>query len=182
MYYYGHIKEDPKTGEALQKEYWQLLRDHLTRVGDLAGERASKFGAEKLGRIAELAHDIGKYWEAFQQWIETDGQGTGKSSTSRAPCGHDLLFCILNCRREYCQRAWQPYSFFKNYYCRLQNNIIFLINQLAFCSRGLQQPVCSFHQLKGFTRFHIWLHRLCNKREKRGLIPVEINEKQQVRF
>lgn len=74
MPYYGHTKEDTKTGRVLPKEYWQLLRDHLIEVERLAGERASKFGAEKLGKIIGLAHDLGKYSEAFQRRLEGDSK------------------------------------------------------------------------------------------------------------
>lgn len=68
--YYGHTKEDPVTKKVLPKTDWQLLLDHLLTVAQLAEERADKFGAGKLGRVVGLAHDLGKYSEAFQQRLE----------------------------------------------------------------------------------------------------------------
>lgn len=67
MTYYAHTKEDIITKQLLPKSDWQLLRDHLLQVATLAEERASKFGAQKLGRIAGLTHDLGKYSTAFQK-------------------------------------------------------------------------------------------------------------------
>lgn len=68
--YYGHTKENLITKEVLPKEDWQLLRDHLNQVAQMAEESASKFGAGKLGRIIGLAHDLGKYSEEFQKRLE----------------------------------------------------------------------------------------------------------------
>lgn len=70
MTYYGHTKENLVTKEVLPKEQWQLLKHHLEEVARLAEERASKFGAGKLGRIIALAHDLGKYSEEFQKRLE----------------------------------------------------------------------------------------------------------------
>ncbi|MFX4262330.1 CRISPR-associated helicase Cas3' [Pelotomaculum propionicicum] len=68
--YYGHTKEDPITKKVLHKEHWQLLKSHLNEVACMTEERAAKFGAGKLGRIIGLAHDLGKYSEAFQKRLE----------------------------------------------------------------------------------------------------------------
>lgn len=70
MTYYGHTKENLVTKEVLPKEQWQLLKHHLEEVARLAEERASKFGAGKLGRIIGLAHDLGKYSNEFQKRLE----------------------------------------------------------------------------------------------------------------
>jgi CRISPR-associated helicase Cas3/CRISPR-associated endonuclease Cas3-HD len=70
MPYYAHTKEDPETKNILPKEYWQLLKDHLKAVESLARERAAKFGAEELGSILGLAHDLGKYSLEFQNRLE----------------------------------------------------------------------------------------------------------------
>lgn len=67
MNYYAHTKTDDKTKQALPKEYWQRLSDHLTKVSELTSRRSSKFGAGKLGAVIGLLHDIGKYSEEFQQ-------------------------------------------------------------------------------------------------------------------
>jgi len=73
MLYYGHTKEDLKTKQTLPKGEWQLLKSHLENVAYLAEERAAKFGAEKLGKIEGLTHDIGKYSSEFQRRLEGSG-------------------------------------------------------------------------------------------------------------
>lgn len=70
MVYYGHTKEDPKTKTVLPKSEWQLLKDHLQGVAQLAEERADKIGAGKLGYIIGLTHDLGKYSLPFQRRLE----------------------------------------------------------------------------------------------------------------
>lgn len=70
MKYFAHTKEDAQNGVVLAKSEWQLLLDHLNAVAILAEEKASKFGAGKLGKIAGLAHDIGKYSLEFQKRLE----------------------------------------------------------------------------------------------------------------
>jgi CRISPR-associated endonuclease/helicase Cas3 len=49
---------------------WQLLREHLHQVADLARDRAAKFGAGEWGYVAGLVHDLGKYSDAFQARLE----------------------------------------------------------------------------------------------------------------
>lgn len=80
MKYYGHTKEDSVTKKSLPKEEWQLLKDHLEAVAALAEERAVKFGAKKLGRLAGLAHDIGKYSLEFQRRLEGSTQKVDHST------------------------------------------------------------------------------------------------------
>lgn len=48
------------------EETWQLLSEHLQRVGALAAESARPFGGEALADIAGRLHDLGKYSAAFQ--------------------------------------------------------------------------------------------------------------------
>ena len=54
------------------EEEWQLLADHLVAVGELAAERAAKFGAAGAGRCAGQLHDLGKYTLAFQRRIRDE--------------------------------------------------------------------------------------------------------------
>ena len=58
--YLAHISEDGLK---------ETVREHLQQTGDLASCFAASFGAEEQGRLAGLAHDIGKYSDAFQQRI-----------------------------------------------------------------------------------------------------------------
>nr|WP_297457573.1 CRISPR-associated endonuclease Cas3'' [uncultured Halomonas sp.] len=62
--YYAHSTKN------IDKSDWQTLKSHLTSVGNLAAQRAERFGAAELGEIAGLLHDLGKYTEAFQQRLE----------------------------------------------------------------------------------------------------------------
>ncbi|MFB9146736.1 CRISPR-associated endonuclease Cas3'' [Halomonas alkalicola] len=52
------------------KSDWQTLASHLIAVGELAGERAARFGAGPWGEAAGLLHDIGKYTAPFQRRLE----------------------------------------------------------------------------------------------------------------
>lgn len=58
MIYLAHRSED-------QRE--QTILTHLRATSDMCARFAAAFGAEDQGRLAGLAHDIGKYSDAFQQ-------------------------------------------------------------------------------------------------------------------
>lgn len=64
--YYAHSKQEQIKSE------WHLLIDHLEGTATLASEFAASFGAEKLGRVTGLLHDIGKYSPDFQRRLEGD--------------------------------------------------------------------------------------------------------------
>ncbi|MCF6218207.1 MAG: hypothetical protein L3J62_07555 [Gammaproteobacteria bacterium] len=53
----------------------QLLITHLTEVGDISAQLASKLGAPCAGRLIGLLHDFGKFSADFQSYI---GSATGK--------------------------------------------------------------------------------------------------------
>lgn len=59
--YLAHISEDGTRRET--------VLEHLTRTAECAAQFASTFGEEEQGRLAGMAHDIGKYSEAFQKRI-----------------------------------------------------------------------------------------------------------------
>ncbi|CEJ15582.1 HD domain protein [bacterium YEK0313] len=59
---------------------WQPLPDHLHKVAALAGRFGAKFEAEQLARLAGILHDLGKYSEAFQAYIEGRGQSPDHST------------------------------------------------------------------------------------------------------
>lgn len=48
---------------------WHDLVSHLERTAELAGNNATKFGAEGLARLAGLWHDIGKFNPEFQRYL-----------------------------------------------------------------------------------------------------------------
>lgn len=65
MTYLAHISEDRRQQTVLQ---------HLEGTAQLCGRFAAAFGAEELGRLAGLAHDIGKYSDAFQRRLQGGGR------------------------------------------------------------------------------------------------------------
>ena len=52
------------------KSDWQLLKDHLANVGELAGGFADAFNCGEYGKAAGLLHDLGKYTVEFQKRLE----------------------------------------------------------------------------------------------------------------
>lgn len=105
-HYYAH------TREGAPRDEWEPLEQHLARVGDLAQEFAAAFGAGQWGTLAGLWHDIGKYSDAFQHYLEAataanddehvaDVVGRVDHSTAGAqhaerigPLGHILAYVI----------------------------------------------------------------------------------------
>jgi CRISPR-associated endonuclease/helicase Cas3 len=70
MNYYAHSKL------GCERESWQELRLHLEGVAVIASRLAMKIGMAHSGELIGLAHDLGKYSEAFQQYlckVPTDG-------------------------------------------------------------------------------------------------------------
>ena len=61
MTYLAHISEDHRR---------QTVLEHLEGMAELCGRFAMPFGAEELGRLTGLAHDIGKYSDAFQRRLQ----------------------------------------------------------------------------------------------------------------
>ncbi len=51
-------------------EYWQDLRIHLDSVAAISSGLAGKIGLSHAGELIGLAHDLGKYSEAFQQYLQ----------------------------------------------------------------------------------------------------------------
>ncbi|MCX7698422.1 MAG: CRISPR-associated helicase Cas3' [Candidatus Goldbacteria bacterium] len=64
MNYYAHSLEGQK------EEKWQILKDHLISVANLASKFAEKFKAADLGYLCGLLHDIGKYTKEFQEKLK----------------------------------------------------------------------------------------------------------------
>ena len=56
--------------EKKDKSDWQLLKEHLTNVADIASGFAKDFRAAELAYTSGLLHDIGKYSPEFQKRLE----------------------------------------------------------------------------------------------------------------
>ncbi len=63
MFYYAHSR----VGQP--EENWEPLLQHLQEVAQLAGQFARPFGAEAFGSLLGLWHDLGKYSQAFQDYL-----------------------------------------------------------------------------------------------------------------
>ncbi len=55
---------------------WQPLQQHLTKVAQLAAERAHVFKASDWAHLMGLLHDLGKYSQEFQARIRGSNQRT----------------------------------------------------------------------------------------------------------
>jgi CRISPR-associated endonuclease/helicase Cas3 len=62
--FYAHSRPDP------DKDRWQELRVHLASVAAITSRLAGKIGLSPVGELIGLAHDLGKYSEAFQQYLQ----------------------------------------------------------------------------------------------------------------
>jgi CRISPR-associated endonuclease/helicase Cas3 len=63
MTFYAHTK----LGSG--RDAWQELRVHLQEVATTTSRLARKIGLSRAGELIGLAHDLGKYSEAFQQYL-----------------------------------------------------------------------------------------------------------------
>ena len=77
----------------------ESVHTHLCEVSDMAAEFARVFGAESWGRLAGLAHDLGKYSDAFQDRILRNGHSVDHSTagalTLLQQCHNDYLaYCV----------------------------------------------------------------------------------------
>jgi hypothetical protein len=69
--FYAHTAEDGQ-GRRLPSEHWQLLRDHLRQVAELAKGFARPLGLEAEAELAGLLHDLGKYAKRFQDRLHNN--------------------------------------------------------------------------------------------------------------
>ncbi|MCP4662523.1 MAG: CRISPR-associated endonuclease Cas3'' [bacterium] len=63
---FAHSHKERPTSE------WQELRSHLEGVAELAERFCAAFGAAPWGHLAGLWHDLGKFRQAFQEYIRRD--------------------------------------------------------------------------------------------------------------
>lgn len=64
--FYAHTRE----GNA-DKATWQLLEEHLRQTAELAAKFASKLGLGMHGELIGLLHDLGKYSDEFQKYLDS---------------------------------------------------------------------------------------------------------------
>ena len=62
--FYAHSRPDAET------DHWQELRLHLDSVSAITSRLAGKIRLSHAGELIGLAHDLGKYSEAFQQYLQ----------------------------------------------------------------------------------------------------------------
>lgn len=87
--YYAHTYKS-STGEVLDKKCWQPLSNHLRNVADRARQFAKPLGFSDAANLAGLLHDLGKYSEAFQEYLA--GERPGSVETHHAVYGAALAF------------------------------------------------------------------------------------------
>lgn len=74
---------------------WHLLRNHLEATASLTAARAAKFGAEDLGRIAGLLHDVGKYQDDFQSYLRLCAAAPDDATSHRRGPPHAAIGAVM---------------------------------------------------------------------------------------
>lgn len=64
----------------------QTILEHLAGTAELCSQFAAAFGAGEQGRLAGMAHDIGKYSDAFQLRIRGSSQKVDHSTAGAFEC------------------------------------------------------------------------------------------------
>jgi CRISPR-associated endonuclease/helicase Cas3 len=72
--HFAHSTKNPDRSD------WQSLVDHLKEVAELASTRGNKFRAGPAAALAGWLHDLGKYAEAFQLYIQDRGPSVDHST------------------------------------------------------------------------------------------------------
>lgn len=80
--YYAHSRTDSATGAAA----YQTVSEHLNGCAALCAGFAADFGAQDEGRLAGLAHDIGKCTEGFQNRLLRDGPVVDHATAGAVAC------------------------------------------------------------------------------------------------
>ena len=90
MNYYAHTAETATGERDPNKSRWQPLSDHLRNVAERARGFAEPLGFADVAKLAGLLHDLGKYSEAFQEYLV--GERPGSVETHHAVYGAALAF------------------------------------------------------------------------------------------
>lgn len=77
MSYLAHIAQDGRQ---------QTVSEHLNGTAELCADFAAAFGAEDQGRLAGLAHDLGKYSAAFQRRLGGSTEHVDHATAGAAEC------------------------------------------------------------------------------------------------
>lgn len=77
MRYLAHIAQDGRQ---------QTVSEHLNGTAKLCADFAAAFGAEDQGRLAGLAHDLGKYSAAFQRRLGGSTEHVDHATAGAAEC------------------------------------------------------------------------------------------------
>ena len=89
--YYAH------SGETADYTTWQLLDDHLQRVGEMAGAFGEVFGCRELASVLGRLHDLGKYSADFDDRLH------GGKRVDHATAGAKVA--VEKWSRDKCQQA-----------------------------------------------------------------------------
>lgn len=85
--YYAHTSPSPD-------KKWHTLEEHLLGTGELAAQKASKFGAGKWGRLIGEKHDFGKGSCGFQDYLLDCSQNKSSKKVDHSTAG--AQFCERN--------------------------------------------------------------------------------------
>ena len=70
------------------EEEWQDLRQHLESVSERAADSGAWFGASDWTRVAGLWHDLGKYSDAFQDYLRAGSSADPHMADTAARTDH----------------------------------------------------------------------------------------------
>ncbi len=76
-----------------EDEREQTIQQHLNGTANLCAGFAAVFGAEDQGRLAGMAHDLGKYSAAFQRRLRGSPERVDHATAGAAECGKMGQWC-----------------------------------------------------------------------------------------
>ena len=75
--YLAHLTQDGRE---------QTVAEHLSGTADRCAVFSASFAAEEQGRLAGLAHDLGKYSDAFQRRLQGSTERVDHATAGAAEC------------------------------------------------------------------------------------------------